>query len=51
MTFFKRCEKCHKNKFYVAKREYKIAKLSIYPVTSNSELCRKCYKEIKKIVE
>lgn len=51
MPFFKQCQVCHKTKFYVARREYKIKQLSIYPVKSNDELCGKCYKNIKKIVE
>lgn len=47
MSFFKKCPFCKKRRIYIAKRKIELpTKLKI---TSEKEMCRKCYKQIKNI--
>lgn len=49
MSFLTNCSSCNKFKFYVRKRKYKTKYTG--KITSNGELCGKCYKEIKKLTQ
>ena len=49
MTFRGKCNGCRKNKFFIKKRTYLLSVLGV-PITSDGELCRSCYKEIKAVV-
>ena len=46
MKIFGICNACKKRKFIVKKRSYKHSNLGT--ITSNNNLCRKCFKAIKK---
>lgn len=50
MKLYYPCGSCGKKKFFVRKRQYVIKEVKL-PVTSQSLLCRSCYKGIKKITE
>ena len=47
--FFKPCQACHKTKFIIKQREYKVPN-SKATMVSQSLLCRKCYKNIKEAI-
>lgn len=49
MSFLSKCGRCKKRKLIVKKRIYKIDGGVV--ITSQHELCRKCYKGIKKILD
>ena len=48
MKLYNRCQGCKKYKFFIRKRKYthKIAG----EITSQAELCGKCYRNIKKMI-
>lgn len=46
----KTCTACEKKKFFVKIRQYDAPTISKHPITSKGELCRSCYKQLKKII-
>jgi len=46
----KTCNACNKKSFFVKIRQYDAPTVSKYPITSKGELCRRCYKQLKKII-
>lgn len=50
MSFLAKCGGCNKTKFFVKKRRY-ITKKPGETATSHSELCNKCYINIKKMID
>lgn len=49
MKLFSKCNACHKKHFIVKKRTYKVKQIN-QEITSQGELCRGCYKNIKKMI-
>lgn len=50
MPFFKFCGKCGEKKFHVARRSFLIKKVDRKPITTNEEICGRCYRKLKRII-
>lgn len=48
MKIYAKCQKCNKKGLFVRKRRYKIA-VPPFDITSQSELCSQCNKEMKTL--
>lgn len=49
MKLYARCPGCRKNKLFLKKRVYKHKHAGV--ITSQDEVCRGCYKKLKKTLE
>lgn len=47
MTFYGKCGKCNKKRFFIKKRTYSFPKIGT--ATSKNELCFSCYLDIKRL--
>lgn len=50
MKLYAPCQKCGKKRLFIRKRTYYTPKVST-PITSQSELCSSCYKDVKRMIQ
>lgn len=51
MKLLTKCPSCAKYRLFIKKRKYAINKANVGIVTSQRELCGKCYKTIKEMLK